>query len=62
MIPASLDLTTLAQAYRDGLKPSALPSLQDIPNNHLAYAVQWFVFAGVAAAIYGLALWQRRRA
>ncbi len=45
-----------------GLKPSALPSLQDIPNNHLAYAVQWFVFAGVAAAIYGLALWQRRRA
>lgn len=24
MIPASLDLTTLAQAYRDGLKPSAL--------------------------------------
>jgi cytochrome oxidase assembly protein ShyY1 len=34
----------------------------DIPNNHLAYAVQWFVFAGVAAAIYAILLWRRRSA
>jgi surfeit locus 1 family protein len=42
-----------------GLQPSLAPNPQDIPNNHLAYAVQWFLFAGVAALIYWLAL--RRR-
>lgn len=42
-----------------GLKPVAPPSAADIPNNHFAYAVQWFFFAGVAAIIYMLAL--RRR-
>lgn len=43
-----------------GLKPSAPPSPESIPNNHLAYAGQWFFFAAVAAVIYFLAL--RRRA
>jgi hypothetical protein len=43
-----------------GLQPAEPPNLQDIPNNHLAYAVQWFLFAFVALIIYGLAL--RRRA
>jgi cytochrome oxidase assembly protein ShyY1 len=43
-----------------GLEASAPPSPDEVPNNHLAYAVQWFLFAGVAALIYGLAL--RRRA
>jgi surfeit locus 1 family protein len=33
-----------------------------VPNNHLAYAVQWFLFAGVAAVIYALALRRRTRA
>lgn len=42
-----------------GLRAPAQPSLQDVPNNHLAYAVQWFLFAGAAALIYLLAL--RRR-
>lgn len=42
-----------------GLRASAVPSAADTPNNHLAYAVQWFLFAGIALAIYGLAL--RRR-
>jgi surfeit locus 1 family protein len=42
-----------------GLAPSATPSLDGIPNNHLAYAVQWFLFAGIALGIYGLALWRR---
>jgi surfeit locus 1 family protein len=44
-----------------GLVPSASPSLDGIPNNHLAYAVQWFLFAGIALGIYGLALWRRNR-
>ncbi|EQB14162.1 hypothetical protein RLDS_14665 [Sphingobium lactosutens DS20] len=42
-----------------GLKPLAPPSAADLPNNHLAYAVQWFIFAALAMLIYGLAL--RRR-
>ncbi len=43
-----------------GLGPNRRPELSTIPNNHLAYAVQWFLFAGIALTIYGLAL--RRRA
>ncbi|HNJ47416.1 MAG TPA: SURF1 family protein, partial [Novosphingobium sp.] len=31
----------------------------DIPNNHLSYAVQWFLFAATALVIYGLALRKR---
>jgi cytochrome oxidase assembly protein ShyY1 len=42
-----------------GLAASAPPSPEAVPNNHLAYAIQWFIFAGIAALIYGLAL--RRR-
>ena len=44
-----------------GLKPTAQPNPSDIPNNHLAYAVQWFLFAAVALIIYGVLLWQRAR-
>jgi surfeit locus 1 family protein len=44
-----------------GLKATAPPNPADIPNNHLSYAVQWFLFAGVALIIYGVALWQRAR-
>lgn len=42
-----------------GLQVSAPPSLDDIPNNHRGYAIQWFLFAGLAVLIYALAL--RRR-
>jgi cytochrome oxidase assembly protein ShyY1 len=35
------------------------PNPEDVPNNHLSYAVQWFAFAGIAAGIYLLAV--RRR-
>ncbi|CAN5212564.1 SURF1 family protein [soil metagenome] len=42
-----------------GLAASAPPSTDEISNNHLAYAVQWFLFAGVAAVIYGIALRKR---
>ena len=42
-----------------GLQPSARPSVDAIPNNHRSYAVQWFLFAGVATVIYLIAV--RRR-
>lgn len=42
-----------------GLVTSAPPSPDIIPNNHLSYAVQWFLFAGIAVVIYFLALRQR---
>ncbi len=37
----------------------AQPSAADLPDNHLAYAGQWFGLAVALAAIYGL--WLRRR-
>jgi surfeit locus 1 family protein len=48
-----------------GLEASAPPSPATIPNNHLFYAVQWFLFAAIAALIYVLALkkhWRREDA
>ena len=39
--------------------PLAAPDPRDLPNNHLAYAGQWFFFALTALVIYILAL--RRR-
>jgi cytochrome oxidase assembly protein ShyY1 len=44
-----------------GLEASAPPSPAIIPNNHLSYAIQWFLFAGIAGLIYFLALRQRWR-
>ncbi len=44
-----------------GLEPLAQPDPADLPNNHLAYAGQWFFFALTALVIYGLALRRRRR-
>ena len=44
-----------------GLAASALPSPDSIPNNHLSYAIQWFLFAGLAALIYVLALRRREQ-
>ncbi len=49
----------IAREAPAGLKAAAPPSAADVPNNHLAYAVQWFFFAAVAVIIYILAL--RRR-
>ena len=50
-----------AQEAIGPLEPSAPPRIDDIPNNHLAYAFQWFFFAGVAAIIFLVALRGRRR-
>ncbi|MCL9983747.1 MAG: SURF1 family protein [Erythrobacter sp.] len=44
-----------------GLQPMAAPDPGDLPNNHLAYAGQWFFFALTALIIYVLALRRRRR-
>jgi surfeit locus 1 family protein len=44
-----------------GLMASAPPSPDIIPNNHLSYAIQWFLFAGIAVIIYALALRGRWR-
>jgi cytochrome oxidase assembly protein ShyY1 len=44
-----------------GLVPSAPPSPESMPNNHLLYALQWFFFALAAAVIYVLALRHRQR-
>ena len=52
-------LMLVADTPPTGLEANPPPDLSAVPNNHLAYAVQWFVFASVAAVIYALAL--RRR-
>lgn len=44
-----------------GLRQSAIPSGADVPNNHLAYAVQWFLFALAALTIYIFAVRRRLR-
>jgi cytochrome oxidase assembly protein ShyY1 len=44
-----------------GLQAAQPPSVDDVPNNHLFYAVQWFFFAVAAAVIYLLALRRQRR-
>lgn len=45
-----------------GLQKLAAPSPEQIPNNHLLYAIQWFIFASAAAIIYVLALRKRAQA
>lgn len=42
-----------------GLAPNARPDPADVPNNHLSYAVQWFLFAATALVIYAIAVWKR---
>lgn len=43
-----------------GLQAMARPDPADLPNNHLAYAGQWFFFAITALIIYVLALRRRQ--
>lgn len=49
-------LMLVADDPAPGLSASARPDPSSVPNNHLAYAVQWFLFALAAAVIYFLAL------
>lgn len=56
-------LMLVADTPAPGLAPNAAPDLSSVPNNHLAYGVQWFLFAAVASVIYVLALrWRGRKA
>jgi surfeit locus 1 family protein len=43
-----------------GFVASKPADIADIPNNHLSYAVQWFIFAGLAGLIYVIALFRRK--
>jgi len=54
-------LLLVADTPAPGLAANEMPSIESIPNNHLAYAVQWFLFAGIAVIIYLLALRRRAR-
>lgn len=54
--PTPLRPMLVADVPAPGLAASTPPDPAAITNNHLAYAVQWFIFAGVALLIYGLAL------
>jgi len=58
--PAGEGARLVASPPLAGLEQLARPDPNDLPNNHLAYAGQWFLFAASAVAIYALAL--RRRA
>ena len=51
----------VADAPVANLRASGVPSADDTPNNHLAYAVQWFLFAAAALVIYILAVRRRLR-
>lgn len=42
-----------------GLAASKAPDPAELPNNHFGYAVQWFLFAVTALAIYGIAVRKR---
>jgi surfeit locus 1 family protein len=59
--PVPQQLLLIADAPAQGLSANEMPSIESIPNNHLAYAVQWFLFAGIAVIIYLLALRRRAR-
>lgn len=62
IVPDRLNrIRLVADQPAPGLQPSAPTSPQDVPNNHLAYAVQWFLFALTAAAIYLIAVWRRQQ-
>lgn len=51
----------VAATAAPSLQASAVPSPDTIPNNHLSYAIQWFLFAGIAVVIYALALRRKWR-
>ena len=54
-----LRLMIVSDEPAPGLTASAPPDPASVPNNHRSYMVQWFLFAGIAAVIYVLALRKR---
>ncbi len=59
--PAGEEVRLVAEPAHGGLEQLARPDPGDLPNNHMSYAGQWFLFAITALAIYAVALWQRAR-
>jgi surfeit locus 1 family protein len=59
--PAGEGARLVASPPLAGLAQLAPPDPNDLPNNHLAYAGQWFFFAATALAVYWLALRRRRQ-
>ena len=59
--PAGKGVRLVAAPAQAGLQQLAAPDPNDVPNNHLAYAFQWFFFAITALAIYWLALRRKWR-
>ena len=57
--PEDPPFVLIAEAPVAPLAAEAPPTLAGIPNNHRAYAVQWFLFAAILVVIYGL--WLRQR-
>lgn len=55
------DARLIAAPPLAGLAANSTPDPNDVPNNHLSYAVQWFLFAATALVIYALALRKRWR-
>jgi surfeit locus 1 family protein len=53
------DMMLVADAPAPGLSPNGRPDIASVPNNHLAYGVQWFLFAAIASVIYVLAVVRR---
>ncbi len=49
----------VADRAAPGLLVSDRPSPDTVPNNHISYAVQWFLFAAAALVIYTLAVARR---
>ena len=60
--PMGRGIKLVAAPPKAGLQQLAPPDPRDVPNNHLSYAVQWFLFALTALVIYWLALRRRWRA
>lgn len=56
------DYTLISTRALPPLTPSAPPSVAEVPNSHLSYAIQWFLFAGVLAVIYGVYVMRWRAA
>ncbi len=59
--PAGRGVKLVAAPPVAGLEPLAHPDPRALPNNHIAYAWQWFFFAATALVIYLIALRRRQR-
>ena len=59
--PPKPRLMIVAQTPAPGLSASRRPDPNNVSDDHLSYAVQWFIFAAAAAVIYVLALRRRSR-